>query len=43
MISKKQLKNPLLLLAATAVVVVSCMKMSPSGSTSSGLQMGLHF
>jgi quinoprotein glucose dehydrogenase len=34
MISKKQLKNPLILLAATAVVVVSCMKMSPTGSTS---------
>jgi quinoprotein glucose dehydrogenase len=34
MISKKQFKNPLILLAATAVVVVSCMKMSPTGSKS---------
>jgi putative membrane-bound dehydrogenase-like protein len=34
MISKIQLKKPLLLLAGTAIVVVSCMKMSPTGSTS---------
>ncbi|KQS33302.1 HEAT repeat domain-containing protein [Dyadobacter sp. Leaf189] len=32
MISKIKLKKPLLLLAGTTVVVVSCMKMSPSGS-----------
>lgn len=34
MIPKKLLKNPLLLLALVAVVVISCMKMSPSGKTS---------
>ncbi|WP_031526278.1 DUF7133 domain-containing protein [Dyadobacter crusticola] len=34
MISKIQLKRPLLLLAGTTIVVVSCMKMSPTGSTS---------
>ncbi|CAG5069870.1 hypothetical protein DYBT9623_02607 [Dyadobacter sp. CECT 9623] len=33
MIPKIQLKKPLLLLAATTVVVVSCMKMAPTGST----------
>ncbi|WP_439556850.1 PVC-type heme-binding CxxCH protein, partial [Dyadobacter sp.] len=32
MISKIQLKKPLLLLAGTTIAVVSCMKMSPSGS-----------
>lgn len=32
MISKKHLRKPLFLLAATGVVVVSCMKMSPTGS-----------
>ncbi|WP_026630617.1 DUF7133 domain-containing protein [Dyadobacter alkalitolerans] len=31
MISKKHLRKPLFLLAATGVVVVSCMKMSPTG------------
>ncbi|MHA4736391.1 PVC-type heme-binding CxxCH protein [Dyadobacter sp. MSC1_007] len=34
MISKKQFRNPLIFMAATTVVVVSCMKMSPSGPTS---------
>jgi quinoprotein glucose dehydrogenase len=34
MINKKLLKNPLLLLTLVAVVVVSCMKMSPAGKTS---------
>ncbi|WP_138477175.1 HEAT repeat domain-containing protein [Dyadobacter bucti] len=34
MIPKKLLKNPLLLLALVAVVVISCMKMQPSGKTS---------
>ncbi|KAA0991332.1 DUF7133 domain-containing protein [Dyadobacter aurulentus] len=33
MIPKIQFKKPLLLLAATTVVVVSCMKMAPTGST----------
>ncbi|WP_439582712.1 HEAT repeat domain-containing protein [Dyadobacter bucti] len=34
MIPKKLLKNPLLLLALVAAVVISCMKMQPSGKTS---------